>query len=80
MEILNVVNTVLEQPLTQEQTEIELSTLDIDSIKFIHIIVALEENYHVEIPDEYLLITEMNTISKMSNVMKSILHNKNSEI
>ena len=62
VEILNVINTVLEKPLSQDQAEVELSTIGVDSIIFIRIIVALEETFEIEIPDEKLLITEMNTL------------------
>lgn len=46
-----------------------------DSITFICIVVALEEIFNIEIPDEFLLITEMNTVEKMSNVIISAMAN-----
>ena len=58
-----------------EQTEIVM-----DSITFISIIVALEEEFDIEIPDEYLLLTEMNTISKMTDVISAVLDNQNNSI
>lgn len=79
-EILRVVNTVLEKPLSQDQAEAELPTLGIDSIAFIRIIVALEEAFDIEIPDEYLLITEMNTLSKMTDVISTVLDHQNNVI
>ena len=51
-----------------------------DSIAFIHIVVALEEEFDIEIPDEYLLLTEMNTISKIAEVISATLDNQNKEI
>lgn len=79
-EILRVVNTVLEKPLSQDQAEAELPTLGIDSITFIRVVVALEEAFDIEIPDEYLLITEMNTLSKMTDVISTVLYHQNSVI
>lgn len=40
---------------TFEQTEDDLSALGMDSIVFIRVVVALEEAFDIEIPDEYLL-------------------------
>lgn len=75
-EILKVVNAVLEKPLSQDQAEAELPTLGIDSITFIRVIVALEETFGIEIPDEKLLITEMNTVSKIVDVVNIVLDGK----
>ena len=49
----------------------KLTDLGMDSILFIQIVVALEEAFEIEIPDEKLLIPEMYTINKMLDV---ILH------
>ena len=46
--------------------------LGMDSITFVQIIVALEEEFECEIPDSKLLITEMNTIQKIVEVLKTI--------
>ena len=51
-----------------------------DSIKFINIIITLEEEFDIEISDEYLLLTEMNTISKIAEVISAALDNQNKEI
>ena len=40
-----------------------------DSITFIRIVVELEETFNIEIPDEFLLIPEMNTVEKMMNIV-----------
>lgn len=55
--------------ISLNQTEDDLCLLGMDSIAFIHIIVALEEQMDIEIPDEYLIINEMNTIQKILNVV-----------
>ena len=74
--ILKIINTVLQQPITLEQTEEDLSSLGLDSITFIRVIVALEEAFDIEIPDEKLLITEMNTGSKMVSVIAAVMDEK----
>ena len=57
--------------------EDDLSAIGLDSITFIRVIVALEEAFDVEIPDEYLLLTEMNTVSKMKDVLSALLDHQN---
>ena len=51
-----------------------------DSITFIRVVVALEEAFDIEIPDEKLLLTEMNTISKMTEVISAVFDHQNNAI
>lgn len=62
--------------ISQEQLEDSLPELGMDSITFIQIVVALEEEFECEIPDEKLLITEMDTVQKMLDVLQSIYDNQ----
>ena len=79
--VLKVLNANLENTeITFEQTEDDLSALGMDSIVFIRVVVALDEAFDIEIPDEYLLITEMNTLSKMTDVISTVLDHQNSVI
>ena len=79
--VLKVLNANLENTeITFEQTEDDLSALGMDSIVFIRVVVALEEAFDIEIPDEYLLITETNTLSKMTDVISTVLDHQNSVI
>ena len=57
--------------LTSEQMEEDLPALGMDSILFIRVVVALEEAFSIEIPDEYLLMTELNTASKIVDVISA---------
>ena len=43
------------------------------SIPFIKIVVAMEEAFEIEVPDEKLLITEMGTLNKMISVVSTVL-------
>ena len=75
--IIEIVNSNIENSdLTLEQTNEDLSRLGMDSITFIRIIVALEDEFGLEIPDEYLLMTEMTTISKMADVLSAEINTK----
>ena len=79
--VLQIFNANIENTeITFGQTEDDLSALGMDSITFIRVIVALEEAYDIEIPDEYLLLTEMNTLSKMTDVISAELDRQNSAI
>ena len=79
--VLKVLNANLENTeITFGQTEDDLIALGMDSIVFIRVVVALEEAFDIEIPDEYLLITEMNTLSKMTDVISTVLDHQNSVI
>lgn len=62
------------------QKDEDLVALGMDSIIFIRVVVALEEAFDIEIPDEKLLLTEMNTISKMTEVISAVLDHQNNAI
>lgn len=72
--VLQIINIVLDSPLTQEHIDSDLSALDIDSITFIRLIIALEEAFEVEIPDEYLLMTQLNTVRKIQQVLSDLIN------
>lgn len=69
-EILEIVNSVQDMEVTVDQCDDDLLELGLDSIKFIQIIVSLEEAFECEIPDEKLLLTEMNSVNKMLEVLQ----------
>ena len=69
-EILEIVNSVQGVEVTTNQCDDNLLELGLDSIKFIQIIVSLEETFECEIPDEKLLLTEMNSVNKMLEVLQ----------
>lgn len=52
-----------------QNIDLEKSELEIDSITFICIIVALEEAFDIEFPDEKILLSELNTINKLASVI-----------
>ena len=72
--ILEIVNINIENvAIKYEQANEDLSLLGMDSITFIKIVVALEETFEIELPDEKLLITEMGTLNKIINAVSSSL-------
>ena len=72
MDVINVINKSENLNLSANQLEDNLSELGMDSITFIKIIVGLEEAFNCEIPDSKLLITEMDTVQKMYDVLREI--------
>ena len=59
-------------PILSNQLEEDLSLLGMDSIIFISVVIALEEEFDIEIPDEKLSLNEMNTRAKIMDVISSI--------
>ena len=71
-DVLNVINNTEKLAISQEQIEENLPDLGMDSITFIQIIVGLEEVFDCEIPDSNLLISEMDTVKKMFDVLQEL--------
>lgn len=77
-DLLSIVNSNLKDiTITSEKVTQNLSELGMESITFIQIIVALEEEFECEIPDSKLLITEMNTVEKIMNVLQTLYDESN---
>lgn len=79
VKMINLVNQVIcevipEVDLDNGNNDVNLQQWGMNSIEFIRIIVTLEEKLGIEIPDEYLLITQMNTITKICNVLSKVLN------
>lgn len=73
-EILEMVNQILQiNGIEIADYDEDISALGISSIDFIQIVVSLEEKYSIEIPDEYLNIFNMNSISKIHEIVGQLL-------
>lgn len=71
--IIEIVNLCIEDnKITIEQCDEELSDLGVDSIKFINIVIILEEEFECEIPDSKLVLSEMGTVNKIYDLIISI--------
>jgi len=70
--IIEIINIVIENDIDIDHVDDDLTHLGLDSISFIRIIVALEEDFEIEIPDEYLQLSEMNTVKKIEDILMSI--------
>ena len=71
--IFEIVNSILKNSeITKNNLDENIYELGMDSIAFIHIIVALEEEFECEIPDDKLLINEMDTVKKIIDVLQTL--------
>ncbi len=70
IEILNV--NIENAEITEEKLDEDLCELGMDSLTFVKIIVDLEEEFECEVPDSKLLISEMDTINKIVQILKDI--------
>lgn len=70
--VLMIVNGAEKLEICMEQLNVNLTDMGMDSITFIQIIVGLEEAFDCEIPDSKLLITEMDTVQKMIDVLEEL--------
>lgn len=58
--------------ITIEDINKDLSKLGVDSLTFISVILVLEEVFDCEIPDSKLIMSEMNSVNKIVEVLHSI--------
>ncbi|PWL98725.1 MAG: hypothetical protein DBY04_03500 [Clostridiales bacterium] len=75
--IIEVVNKTENVKIDLNQIDENLVDKGMDSITFIQIIVGLEEMFDCEIPDSKLLISEMDSVKKIFDVLEN-LHIANS--
>ena len=73
-EICSVIAQILEKNIEEVKFdnkcyEKDLTELGMDSIVFIHMIVQIEDQFEIEIPDEYLILNKLNTISKIAEII-----------
>lgn len=71
--VFQIVNEhITKNEITPDQVSEDLQLLGMDSITFIRIVVALEEALEIEVPDNYLLMNEMNSVDKILSVVNSL--------
>ena len=73
LQIKRIVQDILGVQLGTDQLEADLTELGMQSILFIQIVVALEEEFECEIPDSKLLMSDMNTLGKMVDTVELAL-------
>lgn len=59
--------------LTEKNLDDDLLEGGLESIAFVSIVLAIEESFSIEIPEDYLLMSEMNTINKMKKIIEMLV-------
>mgnify|MGYP000537294507 FL=1 len=72
--VLDIIKTNIGIEIYPWQFDEDLNVIGIDSISFIQIVVALEDNFEIEIPDEKLILEEIGTFNKITMVVASVLN------
>ena len=62
--------------IDDSENDVDLLSMNIDSITFISFIVALEERFKIQFPDEYLTMEVMNSLNGFSNLLCKFLSSK----
>lgn len=71
--IEKIINNLKTLDIDVEDIETDFITENnIDSITFIEIIINIEEEFSILIPEENLLMEEMNTVSKIANIVNEL--------
>ncbi len=69
-----VFDIVVELLATEIVQDTELDSVGLDSIKFITLVVELEDYFQIEIPNNVLRIKELNTITKITKIIYGVLN------
>lgn len=72
--IIAIIEDVIREPLDYSNTDIEFCRLGIDSIKFVSIVVCIENKFGFEFDDEQLLATEYDTLYDFICYVKKKIH------
>lgn len=73
LQIAGIIESYLDDlELNENLYETNLAEVGMNSIVFIQTIVEMEDRFQIEIPDEYLLFSEMDTVHKMVSVVMSL--------
>jgi len=71
LNVFNEIGVLFDNDCIDKNTD--LSFYLEDSIVFVQFVVALEEAFEVEIPDEYLSYERMGTLEKVENIIYELI-------
>ena len=72
-EIRKILRKILELPSkTRITVKTDLENIGMDSLKFIEAVVAIEDFFDIEFPEDKLLISEAGTLKKLYEIVASI--------
>lgn len=71
--VIQLINDTIENVhMDLEHLDDDLTAMGMDSISFIRLIVLIEDEFDLEIPDDLLLLTEMNTAGKIIEILANL--------
>lgn len=70
--LLNIIDSLGGVDIMDKQQDISLMEHGMDSLKFIQMIVTIEERLECEIPDSKLVLSEMETVEKIMTVLNEL--------
>lgn len=71
--IIQKIYKIVDEELTIDNLEMDLHKC-MDSIGFVRLIVDLEQEYNIEIPDRYLVLEEINTVKKIEAIVAKLIN------
>ncbi len=71
--IINVISNTLGKSVSDISKQLELKTLNVNSIQFINIVVTCEEIFDIEFEDTYLSLSKYNTIGDIYDYIVSLM-------
>ena len=75
-ELVDFINSldIIDNKISQDSINDELKTFHIDSMKFIELVIAIEKQFNIEFPDEYLNPRKVKCIKSLSEIINNTLN------
>lgn len=74
--VVELINKLYEDIIfTEKMYNEDITQICLDSIGFMMLVVLIEEEFNVEIPAKQLNLEKMNTINKISNIIRDLIKN-----
>lgn len=72
IQVCNILSTLAKMPVEEIELKTELKELGIDSLKFVSLIVELEDIYHIQFEDDKMTMVTLYNVEQIVNYVKSI--------
>ena len=59
--------------ILEKEEDIDLLSLEMDSMMFISFIVSLEDRFDIQIPDEFLQVDVMSSLDNLTKIIGNLL-------
>ena len=69
--VVEIINSCIDgESINPQQYDVNLQELGLDSIGFVRAVILLEKEFECEIPDELLLMSELDTILNINSALE----------